>query len=137
MKKKFSKSWVSSVQPRKQRKYRYNAPLHIRKKFMTALLDKSLRKKFGIKHIPIRKGDEVMVMRGKFKKTIGSVLSVDLKKLKIKIDNVKIKKVSGEEVHVPIDPSNVKIIKLYTEDKKRFKRIRVVQVGMDEKEHGT
>ena len=33
MKSIFSKSWVSSKQPRKQRKYRYNAPDHIKKKF--------------------------------------------------------------------------------------------------------
>ncbi len=45
MKKKFSTSWKASRQIRKQRKYRENAPLHLRNKFMTANLSKELRKK--------------------------------------------------------------------------------------------
>ena len=68
MKQKFSKTWVASKQPRKQRKYRYNAPLHIRQKLISVLLDKPLRSKYKIKNIPIRKGDDVLVMRGKFRK---------------------------------------------------------------------
>ena len=46
MKKKFSESWKSSKQVRKQRKYRYNAPLHIKQKFVNVHLAKELRKKY-------------------------------------------------------------------------------------------
>ena len=34
MKRKYSSSWKSSKQPRKQRKYRQNAPLHIKQKLV-------------------------------------------------------------------------------------------------------
>ena len=124
MKKKFSKKWISSKQPRKQRKYRYNAPLHVRQKLISAHLSKKLREELGIRSIPVRKGDRVKIMRGQFKGKEGNVTKVDLKKLKIYIDVAKRKKVSGQEVQVPIDPSNVMIIELNKEDKKRLKRIR-------------
>src|SRR3989338_176397 len=46
MKNKFSTKWKESKQPRKQRKYRANAPLHLRKKFVNVNLSKELRKKY-------------------------------------------------------------------------------------------
>ncbi len=124
MKKKFSKKWISSKQPRKQRKYRYNAPLHIRQKLVSAHLSKKLREELGVRSAPVRKDDTVKIMRGKFKGKEGKVTKVDLKKLKIYIDVAKRKKVSGKEVQVPIDPSNVMIVDLNREDKKRLKRVR-------------
>lgn len=124
MKKKFSRSWISSKQPRKQRKYRYNAPLHIRQKLLAAHLSKKLREEYGRRSFPIRKGDKVRIMRGKYKGLQGSVIRVDLKKLKVYVDCAKRKKVSGQEVYVPIDPSNLEIVELNLEDKKRLKRLK-------------
>ena len=43
--KEFSKSWVSSKKPGKQRKYRINAPLNIKRKFLSVHLSKELREK--------------------------------------------------------------------------------------------
>jgi large subunit ribosomal protein L24 len=63
MKTDFSKSWKSSKQPRKQRKYLYNMDLHNVKKLMSAHLSKELMKKYGKRNIPIRKGDKVKIMR--------------------------------------------------------------------------
>lgn len=122
MRKKFSRKWIKSKQPRKQRKYRYNAPLHVRQKLVSAILDKKLREEFKKRSMPLRKGDEVLIMRGKFKKKSGKISRVDLKRLKIFVENIKRKKVSGQEVEIVIDPSNVKIIKLNLDDKMR-KRI--------------
>jgi len=127
MRKIFSKKWISSKQPRKQRKYRYNAPLHIRHKLISAHLSKKLRNELKKKSIPVRKGDKVRVMRGKYKKVEGIVEKVDLKKLKIYIDSVKRKKISGKEVLVPIDPSNVEILELNKDDPKRFKRLKPIK----------
>jgi len=56
MKKKFSNSWKASKQVRKQRKFRYNAPLHIKHKFLSAHLSKELMKKYGTRNIPVKKG---------------------------------------------------------------------------------
>jgi len=109
-----------SKKPRKQRKFLYNAPLHLRRKFFTAMLSDELIEKYKIKRLPVRKGDEVIVMRGEFRGTKGNVVRCDYKKLRIYIDSVKKKKSTGAEYLVPIHPSKVKIVNLNLSDKKRL-----------------
>lgn len=119
MRNEWSPKWVGSAQPRKQRKYRFNAPLHVRHKFLAAPLSKELRAQLRIRHIAVRKGDEVEVMRGQFKKSKGVVDRVSLRTAKVYIDTVKVKKAGGAEVLRPVDPSNVRITKLLLDDKER------------------
>ena len=121
MKKEFSVKWISSKQTRKQRKYRYNAPMHIRQKLVGAHLEKALRKEYEKRALPVRKDDEVKIMHGRFRGARGKITRVDLKMLKVYVDSAKVKKVSGQEVEIPIDPSNVMITKLNFDDKKRRK----------------
>ncbi|MBI5347443.1 MAG: 50S ribosomal protein L24 [Candidatus Aenigmarchaeota archaeon] len=113
---------MSSRQPRKQRKYRYNAPQHRRRKMISASLDKSLRKSYG-RSVPVRKGDDVKIMRGEFRGKTGKVSRTDTKKMKIYIENIKVKKANQQEVPAPIDPSNVMIMKLNLDDKMRKKAV--------------
>jgi large subunit ribosomal protein L24 len=119
MKNKWSRKWISSVQPRKQRKYAINAPLHAKRKMVSAGLAPELRKRFGRRSMVIRKGDEVRVMRGDMRGKTGTVEKVDIKKGRIHVEGLKRKKVDGSEIPLPIQPSNVQITKLVLEDKKR------------------
>lgn len=138
MKNKYSSKWISSIQPRKQRKYRLNAPLHKRQKMVSAHLDAKLREQFNKRSLPVRKGDEVQIMVGKFKGQKGNVTRTDLSNLKVFVEGIKRKKVSGQEVYVPLDPSNVKIIKLNMTDKKRMKFVeRKENLGKASKESKT
>ena len=121
--KKWSKHWKSSKKPSKQRKYRYNAPLHIRHKFVSANLSKELRKKYGIRSLPLRKGDTVKIMRGKFKGKKAKVERVDLKKLKVYLEGINITKQSGVKVGLPLDASNLQIVELNLDDKKRLEAV--------------
>lgn len=121
MKREFSKHWKSSKQPRKQRKYLANAPLHIKRKFLSVNLSKDLRKKHKKRNIPVKKGDTVKVMRGKFKKKQGKVTEVKLKMSKVTIEGIQIKKQDGSKVNVRLKPSNLQIIELNLEDKRRIK----------------
>lgn len=123
MKQKFSTSWKSSKQPRKQRKYLANAPLHLRKKFVSVNLSKDLRKKYRKKNVPIRKGDVVKIMRGKFKKKQGKVTEVKLKISKIIIEGIQVKKQDGSKVNVKMQPSNLQIVELNLEDRKRARKL--------------
>ena len=113
------KAAEKSTQPRKQRKARYNAPLHILHKFMTAPLSESLQGKYRKRGLPVRKGDTVRVMRGDDKGKEGKVRSVDLKKVKITVEGVVVAKSDLSEVSRPIHPSNVVITKLDLKDKLR------------------
>jgi large subunit ribosomal protein L24 len=119
MKQSFSTSWKSSRQVRKQRKYRYNAPLHIRHKFLSANLSKPLREKYGKRSLPLRKGDEVLVMRGTFSKKKGKITSVDLKYAKIAIEGIQRQKKDGTKVNVFFNPSVLQIHSLNLDDKQR------------------
>jgi len=120
----WSPKWKSSKSPRKQRKYRYNAPLHVKRKFLSVHLSKELRQKYGKRALPVRKGDEVVVLRGKYKKMSGKVSKVDVKEGKVYIEGITRKKVAGTEILVNFEPSNLMITNLY-EDKKRFKNVKV------------
>ncbi len=121
MKKKFSKSWKSSKQVRKQRKYRHNAPLHTKHKFVRAHLSKELKKKYGKRNLGLRKGDKVRIVRGNFKKHVGSVESIDLKQSKAYITGVEITKKDGTKTRQGIDASNLIITELNLDDKIRQK----------------
>ncbi len=120
MKKKYSPHWKSSTQPRKQRKYRANAPLHRRQKIVSGHLSKELRLQHKKRSMPLRKGDEVKIMRGERRGAFGKIEEVDLRSLKVKLENVKTRKTSGEEVMIKMDPSNLLITKLELGDRKRL-----------------
>jgi large subunit ribosomal protein L24 len=120
----WSKEWKSSKKPKKQRKYRYNAPLHVKRKFLSTNLSKELRKKYNRRSFPLRKGDEVEIMRGEFKKKKGTVNRIDLKETKVYIDGITRKKVEGSDISVPIHPSNLRITELDLKDEKRLKALK-------------
>lgn len=84
-------------------------------------LDKVLRKEYNKRAIPVRKGDEVVVMNGDNKGKRGKVTQVNLKKLRVYVDGLKTRKGSGQEVDVGFDPSNLKIVMLNLDDKMRKK----------------
>jgi len=119
MKKKFSTKWEGSRQPRKQRKHRANAPLHIRHKMISANLSKELRKKYGKRNFPLHKGDKIKVMVGEFKKRTGKIETVDLKKLRVSLEGINRTKKDGTKVAVYFNPSNLQITELNLDDKKR------------------
>lgn len=108
-----------SRQPRKQRKAYYNAPLHKRQKLVTAPLSRELREKYGVKRLPVRKGDKVRVTRGDSKGTEGEVVRVDLRRYRIFIDGVTIEKADKTPVFKPIHPSKVEITDLKLDDWRR------------------
>lgn len=124
MKKEFSTHWKSSKQRRKQRKYRYNAPLHIKGRFLHVHLSKELRKEYGKRSIGIRKGDKVTILRGQFKKKNGTVERVIKKKGTVYITKIEVVKKEGTKTLFPIKTSNIMITELQTEDKRRIKRLK-------------
>jgi len=132
MKNKFSKHWKASSQPRKQRKYSANAPLHIKRKLLSVNLSKELRKKHNRRNIPVVKGDTVKIMVGKFKKKNGKIISIDTKNSKIKIEGITIKKQDGSKANVKIHPSNLQIIELNLNDKKRMKETKKTEKKSEE-----
>ena len=123
MKRTFSLSWNASTQPRKQRKYRFHAPLHLRKKFVHATLTKELRKKYQRRAVALRTQDTVRVMRGQFKSRTGAVEEVDLKTSKVFVIGMDMVKKDGSKSRYPLDASNLQITSLHLDDKQRKKML--------------
>jgi large subunit ribosomal protein L24 len=117
--KKYSSDWNASKKPGKQRKYRYNAPLHKRRKLLSVTLSDELRKKYNTRNFPVRLGDKVKILRGDYKGKQGTVKTVDLKKLKVAINGIEKTKRDGTKVFPFIQPSNLMIIDLKIDDKLR------------------
>ncbi|RAP50779.1 MAG: 50S ribosomal protein L24 [Methanosphaera sp. rholeuAM74] len=108
-----------SKQPRKQRKALYTAPLHKRHNKMSVHLSDALRQEFNRRAFPVRKGDEVLIVRGDFKGTTGKVEGVDLKHYRVMVDGASSNKQDGTKLYQPIHPSNLEIIDLYLDDERR------------------
>lgn len=121
MKQEFSTKWKSSKQVRKQRKYLHNLPLHLQNKMMSAHLSKELRDKYEKRSIPIKKSDEVKVMRGKFKGRQGKIIQVQVQKRRVAVENIQRSKTDGTKVPVWFHPSSLLIKSLNLDDKKRIK----------------
>ena len=100
---------------------------------MAATLSKVLRGKYGVRNIEVRKGDEVKIMRGKFKKKTGKVGAVDLKRTAVSIDGIEKLKKDGSKSAVKFHPSKVMIMSLNLDDQKRMKRIKKVDDKVEKK----
>ena len=102
----------------------HNAPLHLRHKFLSAHLSKSLREKHGKRSLPLKKGDEVLVMTGSFKGKKAKIGSINLSTSRITLENVQRTKKEGTKVNVYFHPSKLQIQTLNLEDKKRIKKLK-------------
>lgn len=90
---------------------------------MSAPVSKELREKHKIRSMPIRRDDEVKVVRGTYKGREGKVVEVYRKKYVIHIERVQRERANGAQVFVGIHPSNVVITKLKI-DKNRNELIK-------------
>ncbi|MEM2920700.1 MAG: 50S ribosomal protein L24 [Candidatus Bathyarchaeia archaeon] len=112
---------VNSSKPSAQRKMWYNMPKHISKKKVTAHLNSELRSRYGRRSISVRRGDRVVILKGDFRGVEGEVMRVDRGKGRLFIEGASRENARGERVLAPISPSNVIVVKLYEDDKRRFK----------------
>tara|TARA_Y100000031_G_C7852984_1_gene218408 strand:- start:71 stop:445 length:375 start_codon:yes stop_codon:yes gene_type:complete len=122
MEKDYSSHWKASKQPRKQRKYRANAPLHIQQRFLAAHVEKTLAKKHEKRTLGVRKGDTVKIMRGQFKGKTGKILRVDTKNTRVYLEGLEVPKRDGTKAFPGVHVSNLLITELQLDDKKRLQR---------------
>jgi len=131
MKSTFNTAWKSSKRPAKQRKYRAKAPAHVRQKFVSVNLSKTLRSQHNTRSVAARVGDTVKVLRGQFRGKSGAVERINRRKAVLYIQGVELTKKDGSKTSYPINPSNVQLQSLDTKDKRRFKE--AVKKGKEEK----
>ncbi|KAK2104289.1 60S ribosomal protein L26 [Saguinus oedipus] len=92
---------------------------------MSSPLSKELRQKYNMRSMPIRKADEIQVVRGHYKgQQIGKIVLLYRKKYVISIERVQREKANGTTVRVSIHPSKVAVtgLKLDKDRKKIFEQ---------------
>jgi len=104
---------------RKTRKAHFTAPSSVRRKIMSSALSKELRGKYNCRSLPIRKDDEVRIVRGKYKGRDGKVTQVYRKKWVIHVDRVQRDKSNGASVPIGIHPSKVVIVNIKLDKDRR------------------
>lgn len=80
---------------------------------MSAPLSKELREQYGVKSMPIRKEDQVLIVRGSNKGQEGTISSVYRLKFAIQLEKLTKEKCNGASVPLNIHPSKVVITKLH------------------------
>ncbi|KAL7066492.1 putative 60S ribosomal protein L26 [Cryptosporidium serpentis] len=105
-------SQVVSSSARKNRKNHFDTTSTQRRELMASPLSKELRQKYNVRSLPIRKGDEVMVIRGSNHDYEGVVTHVHRRNFVINVERITRKKTNGDSVPIGIHPSNVVITKL-------------------------
>jgi large subunit ribosomal protein L24 len=116
---------VESKKARKQRKAFFNAPSHVRRRNISSHLSEDLQKDYGIRSLPVRKGDTVRVMRGDedIQGIEGKVAEVLTKTGRVTVEGVTIAKADGTQIARPVHASKVMITKLDLSDPKRKERV--------------
>ncbi|OAL50808.1 ribosomal protein L24 [Pyrenochaeta sp. DS3sAY3a] len=117
---------------RKSRKAHFSAPSSVRRVIMSAPLSKELREKHGVRSIPLRKDDEITVVRGSNKGREGKITSVYRLKYVIHVNGIVREKSNGQSVPIPIAPSKVVVTKLKL-DKDREQILERKNAGREEK----
>jgi len=124
----WSNNWKSSKNPSKQRKYRDNAPLHVKDKLISANLDKELREELGTRNIKVRTGDRVKVMRGDFSGSEGIINNIDREEEVVYINGLEVERNDGSKQQKPFPPSNLQVVALNIENADRIEKYEVEDV---------
>ncbi len=135
----WSREWNSSTKPSKQRKYRRNAPMHVKDKLVSANLNQVLRDELGTRSLPVRIGDRAKVMRGDEKGVEGIVSNIDREEEKVYINNLDRQRTDGTVRELPFAPSNLQLQALNLENPDRIEKYEVddfsdIQVEEEERE---
>ena len=80
---------------------------------MDVHLSPELRKKYGIRHVMIRKGDKVKIVRGQYKKKTGKILKVLILRQKVHMEGIEQTRKDGTKSFVALQPTNLIILQLY------------------------
>merc|ERR1719223_480773 len=96
---------------------------------MSSTLSKDLRKKYGGRSVPVRKDDEVIILKGTYKGNKGKVNTVYRSKWCIYVEKIQKAKANGAPVQIPIKASQCAIIKLKLDRDREALLARKAQAG--------
>ncbi len=116
----------TSEKARKKRYRHHNAPLHIKRKSLSAhLAPKYLEdgKKAYPRSAVVKKGDTVKIMRGRDRGKEGKVTEVETDTGRVMIEGLTMGKADKSQVSRPVHASNLMITKLTLDDPWRKRKL--------------
>ena len=105
-------STTVSSSRRKARKAHFSAHSEARRVLMSANLSKEIQARHGVRSMPVRKDDEVLISRGMYKTREGKVTACFRKKFVVHMERIMREKANGATVNVGIPESALTITKL-------------------------
>ena len=113
-----------TISARKQRKRLYTLDTAAVGRLMVVPISPDLRKQYGVKRAPIRKGDTVTVIKGdkEIKGIEGKVSKVDRRSRQVTVDGITVAKADGKQSARPVSFSNLMITALAQDAKRNLKR---------------
>ncbi len=127
---------ASPRSPRRQRKALYSASTFTRRRRMTVLLSRELRKRFRRRSVPVRKGDTVRVLGGSFKGREERVAKVDRRDYSVTLDNVTLKTADEKMKPLGLRPGRLVITRLNLSDAWRRQALRIRDEDVTAEERG-
>jgi large subunit ribosomal protein L24 len=99
---------------------------HVRDSSVCSSLKDNLRQQYKIRSVRVVKGDSVKVMRGEYAGVEGKVEKVDTKRGTLSIEGIQREKVRGGNVKVQIHASNVIVMSLHLDYKRRKSHLQSI-----------
>ena len=116
---------TTSRLPRQQRKAVYTADTFERRKRMAVPLSRELRRRYGRRQVPVRKGDTVRILSGSYVGREERVAKVDRRSYSVTLDNVTGKTADAKLKPLPIRTSHLLLTKLNLADPWRRRVLKV------------
>jgi large subunit ribosomal protein L24 len=110
---------MKTKKPSTSRRNRYNAPNHIKRKYISAPLSPSLRAEYGTRTLPVIVDDTVTITKGDRKLAEGKILRVDTSTSRVYIEGITRTRTDGSTLQIPIRAENVMITRLNMSDPRR------------------
>ena len=110
---------VGNTKPSTVRKQQKNAPIHIRRKYISAPLSPGLKTQYGARTMTVVENDTVTITKGDRKLAEGKVLRVNTKDCRVYIEGITRTRLDGSTVQIPVRAENVMITKLNLDDNRR------------------
>jgi len=110
---------VGNTKPSTVRKQQKNAPIHIRRRYVSAPLSPSLKTQYGARTMTVVENDTVTITKGDRKLAEGKVLRVNTRDCRVYIEGVTRTRLDGSNVQIPVRAENVMITKLNLDDNRR------------------
>ncbi|HEV2519586.1 MAG TPA: 50S ribosomal protein L24 [Thermoplasmata archaeon] len=123
-----------SRQPRRQRLARFEADHFERRRRMAVPLSREMRRRYGRRSLPVRKGDTVRILSGSYKGREERVAKVSRRDYSVTLDNVTTKTGDQKLKPLPIQLTHLVLTRLNLSDAWRRRVLKVPEGEVPEPE---